>query len=103
MKSIFKNIKKSNWVTIVIAISIYVGNIFCSSLNHSETKKINNAIDGYAGAASCKSCHKEIYESFIHTAHYLTSRPASKEFIKGSFDSGRNTYAYNKFMYVANG
>ena len=81
-------------------VLIYVGNIFCSSFNHSEEKFRNNNIGGYAGAASCKSCHKEIYESFTHTAHYLTSRPASKEFIKGSFDSGSNTYTYNKFMYV---
>lgn len=100
MKYVFKNIKKSSQVAVFITAIIYVGNIFCTSLNYSDARLIKKNPDGYAGAAACKSCHKEIYESSIHTAHYLTSGAASKEFIKGSFDPGSNTYAYNKFMYV---
>jgi len=45
-------------------------------------------------------CHKAVYDSFIGTAHYLTSRPAAAEFIKGSFDSGQNQYTYNPFINV---
>jgi hypothetical protein len=102
VKRFFLNIKKRNWIIFLIVSLIYAGNIFCSSLDYSEKKSTteNTDPDGFAGAAACKACHKNIYDSCAYTAHYLTSRPASKEFIKGSFDSGKNSYQYNKFMYV---
>ena len=49
----------------------------------------------FAGSASCASCHKSIYESHLHTAHFLTSQPAAAEYIKGSFDSGENIFVLN--------
>ena len=54
----------------------------------------------FAGSAACAGCHKDIYESHIKTAHYLDSRPAAKEFIKGSFSPGKNKFVYNKWMEV---
>src|SRR5205085_6099990 len=48
----------------------------------------------------CASCHKDIYESHVKTAHYLDSKPASKEFIKGSFAEGKNKFVFNQLMYV---
>lgn len=99
MKYFFKKIKKTNWITLFVVALVLLGNIFCSAFNKVTTFK-NKEVNGYIGSEACKSCHKEIYNSFVHTAHYLTSRPVSKEFIKGSFDSGSNIYTYNKFMYV---
>jgi hypothetical protein len=49
----------------------------------------------FAGSASCAGCHKTIYDSHLHTAHYLTTRPAVKEYIKGSFEEGKNIFAYD--------
>lgn len=54
----------------------------------------------YAGAASCRGCHKDIYGRFIKTAHNLTSSPASAQTIKGSFKPGNNHFPYNRFMEV---
>ncbi|MEO8569817.1 MAG: multiheme c-type cytochrome [Ginsengibacter sp.] len=54
----------------------------------------------FTGSKVCASCHKDIYESHIATAHYLDSRPAAKEFIKGSFARGKNVFVYNKWMKV---
>ncbi len=51
--------------------------------------------ENYVTAQQCASCHKEIYESHIKTAHYLTGQPATEAFIKGSFDKGKNTYSYS--------
>ncbi|MGK2864164.1 MAG: multiheme c-type cytochrome [Chitinophagaceae bacterium] len=64
-------------------------------------KKPANQEKKYAGSASCASCHNEIYKNHIQTAHYLDSRPASREFIKGSFAPGKNKFVYNKWMEVA--
>jgi hypothetical protein len=40
----------------------------------------------FIGSAACQACHKGIYSTHIHTAHYLDSRPAAAAFIKGTFN-----------------
>jgi hypothetical protein len=55
----------------------------------------------FAGAATCIKCHKAIYESFIHTSHFLTSQPASEKYIKGSFEKGKNIFPFNDHLYVS--
>jgi hypothetical protein len=54
----------------------------------------------FTGSQACAGCHKDIYASHIHTAHFLTTRPAKKEFIKGSFAPGKNSFAYSPEMEV---
>jgi hypothetical protein len=44
-----------------------------------------------ADNAACLSCHQEQAATYLHTAHYLTSQPASKTSILGSFRDGSNT------------
>jgi len=96
-----KRIKKYNLVTIIILALIYLGNVMSTSFNQrSEINKNIKTENTFIGSESCKSCHKDIYESHIKTAHYLTSHIATKDFIKGSFDAGKNHFVYNKFMEV---
>lgn len=65
-------------------------------------KAIKNARGkAFAGSASCGSCHRDIYEHHLHTAHYLTSHTAEEAFIKGSFAPGKNAYAFNRSVVVA--
>ena len=97
MKSFFQKIKKTNWIAVIVITLIYLGNIFCSALNNQPKHSNENS---FTGSEACRSCHKSIYDSFVQTAHYLTSAPAFKKYIKGSFDSGENIYNYNKFMSV---
>lgn len=56
--------------------------------------------EGFAGAASCAGCHKDIYSSYLETSHYQTSRPASKHTVKGSFTPGENVFYLNDSMKV---
>ena len=46
--------------------------------------------DKFAGDAACLSCHRDQGTSYAHTAHHLTSQPASKDSILGSFHEGSN-------------
>ena len=46
--------------------------------------------DKYAGDAACLSCHREQSDPYQHTAHHLTSQPANKDSILGSFHDGSN-------------
>lgn len=65
----------------------------------ADERKVN--FKQYAGVAACMKCHKEIYESFIHTNHFLTSQPASEKYIKGSFEKGKNIFPFNDHLYVS--
>jgi len=67
-----------------------------------ESGVIKNANgEQFAGSATCATCHKDIYDHHIHTAHYLTLRPAAEKYIKGSFEPGKNIFAYNYSVVVA--
>ncbi|MDN3584539.1 cytochrome c3 family protein [Mucilaginibacter flavus] len=55
----------------------------------------------YAGSASCIKCHSNEYNSYVHTAHFKTSRLASSQTISGSFAKGLNTLDYGYGLKVA--
>jgi hypothetical protein len=89
----------------IIIITLLVSFVFvitrCMNKGN-ELAQIQNAKgEVFAGSASCEGCHKNIYDSHIHTAHFLTTRPASASYIKGSFNSGKNKYYYNQSVAVA--
>lgn len=46
---------------------------------------------GFAGDASCLSCHRSEATSYLHTAHHLTSQLPSTQSIHGSFQANTNT------------
>jgi hypothetical protein len=96
-----RKIRKSNYVVFGILGAIYFGNVMFTTFRN-PTKNTTQNIDRskFAGSATCISCHKDIYESHIKTAHYLDSRPASKGSIKGSFSEGKNKFVYNQWMEV---
>ena len=45
---------------------------------------------GYVGDHACSSCHREKVDSYLHTAHHLTSQPADQNSILGKFSAGEN-------------
>jgi hypothetical protein len=58
------------------------------------------AREAFAGSEACAVCHKTVYATHIHTAHYLTTRPATEVTIKGSFQPGKNSFSYGNDMVV---
>jgi Cytochrome c554 and c-prime len=46
---------------------------------------------GFVGDQSCTTCHEDKTNSYLRTAHHLTSRLASKDSIMGPFAPGQNT------------
>lgn len=95
-------IKKHSHVTIAIAALVYVGNVFCftpSFIPHKITNS-DSLQKNFAGAETCKSCHKALFDSVNQTAHYFSSRPGSTKSIKGSFEPGKNHFRLNALMEV---
>src|SRR5215831_1201417 len=68
----------------------------CFSDGKNKVIIVSNSGQQYVGSTTCRSCHQTIYDSFISTAHYLTSRIAEKKYIAGSFSSGENTFALDQ-------
>jgi hypothetical protein len=99
----FKRILKyPRTVTIVglMAIGVLVFSK-CSDKKDENAGVIENASgERFAGSASCAGCHQDIYDHHLKTAHYLTSRPATAEYIKGSFEAGKNAYFFNASVVV---
>ncbi|HVY75360.1 MAG TPA: multiheme c-type cytochrome [Puia sp.] len=54
----------------------------------------DNRYSAFTGSAACASCHPGIYQQFVHTAHFLDSRPARAPFVNGSFSSDSNRLVY---------
>lgn len=96
----------------IITISIIVISVFlltkCINDQRQESAEQTEVTNGiqtaswqqFAGSAACEKCHKNIYESHMKTAHFLTSQPASEQNINGSFDSGKNSFVFSNRVKV---
>src|SRR4051794_20374121 len=83
-------------ITVLIIISLVFLFTKCINNHIEDTGAIKNSRgQKFAGSATCANCHKNIYDKHLHTAHYLTSRVASRDYIKGSFEAGKNTFSYD--------
>jgi len=50
----------------------------------------------YAGSKACARCHRDVYSSYLHTAHYIASIPATEQTVHGSFADSSNTFPINE-------
>src|ERR1700722_13259893 len=55
----------------------------------------------YAGSAACARCHGDIYHSYLHTAHYLASLPASSKTVHGRFSPPSNVFEFSPSQKIA--
>ena len=95
------NISRSVIIMSIIVVMIVLLTT-CMNEQGDSANLIKNAKgESFAGSAACAGCHKSIYESHLNTAHFLTSQPALQKYIRGSFDSGSNTFVLNDRVTVA--
>lgn len=50
----------------------------------------------FAGSKTCITCHKDVYDNYLHTAHFSSTRLADIHSIGGSFDHGKNVFYFSK-------
>jgi hypothetical protein len=88
-------LKYSRFIFIVVLLMVAMAAwVSCMNNNVKLVETLGNNFLAYAPTTTCASCHQDIYDSHLKTAHYLTGQPASKASIKGSFEKGKNAYAY---------
>lgn len=89
---------------LIVAVLIIAGVfIFSTCMQHNEESSIVTTSSGaaFAGSASCAGCHREITETHFTTAHFTTSQLATRNAIKGSFETGKNVFPYDNTHSVA--
>jgi hypothetical protein len=90
--------------TLVLAGILFCGFLLTRCINQeAEKKKVSakaSIPEDFAGSEACANCHKSIYDTHIHTSHYLTSRPALQKYILGDFTPGKNEFKYDSGMVV---
>ena len=93
-----------SFTILITAITLCVV-IFSQCVTQNEKKNAaaagNSEFEKFAGSITCRNCHKNIYDSHIKTAHFLTSVVANAENIKGSFEPGKNTFHFAHGAYIA--
>ena len=57
---------------------------------------VHSSGEEFAGSETCVNCHKSITDSHVLTPHFLTSRFAEIETVRGSFDSAKNVFVLNE-------
>lgn len=70
----------------------------CVSTSGSSEPDIRGK--SYAGSAKCSTCHQQIHNDFIHTAHFNTSSTSLPDAVKAAFDKGRNEFVFNDSLKV---
>jgi hypothetical protein len=83
--------KKIVIVTGVCALLVVIAYFWFSHSSASQDPRG----DRYAGSVACERCHGSIYGSYLHTAHFLASLPATNQNVHGRFDQGFNTFKIN--------
>ena len=87
---------RSTLVALIVMLSSVI--IFTKCMNGGKDKAgTDSGLDfsAYAGSASCATCHKQIFESHIHTAHFKTSAIAGDNTVSGSFDTAKNVFNFS--------
>ncbi|HXB09916.1 MAG TPA: hypothetical protein VNW04_22485 [Puia sp.] len=67
---------------------------FLARCVHTPAAPADPRGEAFASGSSCISCHKDIANSYFHTAHALTSRAADSSSIRGSFEAPGNLFSY---------
>ena len=93
--------RRSSLVFISIACMIFILARCASAEKKDKPPEEAITFESYTTAEKCAGCHKEIYESHLKTAHYLTGQPAEEKFIKGSFEKGKNGYSYSPLILLS--
>ena len=89
--------RSSLGVIVVVGLIIF---LFSKCLDSKKEVITDAKGRQYAGAEACQSCHKNIYDSFLHTAHFNTSRAATEESVKGTFNTDSSFYSYSLYNRV---
>lgn len=84
----------------VLIVTFSAAIIFLSQCADTATEGNDPRGNIYTGSASCRQCHQSIYDSYIATSHFNTTRSSSLANVTGNFSKGHNSFVYNDSVKV---
>lgn len=78
----------------IVAISILLCTIVISNCI-SDSREADIRGEKYAGSHTCRSCHQQIYDSYLQTAHFNTSSDSLPPVVLQDFKPGKNVFRFN--------
>lgn len=93
---------RANVRTLVVffAVSAFILAVFCTQCTNVNGSKTDVRGAAYANPQTCIKCHKDIYDNYMHTSHYHTSKPIVTNALQAGITAGNNTFAYNDSVKV---
>jgi hypothetical protein len=82
--------KKINIVAAIGVIMFSVIYLECKTIKTADPRG-----ELYAGSATCAKCHGNLYNSYLHTAHYVATVPATSHTVHGSFTKNNNIFDFS--------
>ena len=76
-------------ITISIILTVLLIIVYFKTKNNIPRDPRGSA---YAGSVTCAKCHGNLYNSYLHTAHYAACLPAGISTVHGSFTEGFNVF-----------
>jgi hypothetical protein len=83
----------SNKIFIVSVCILLCTVVLSNCISNSREADIRG--ETYAGSQTCRSCHLQIYDSYIQTAHFNTSSDSLPAVVREDFASGKNIFKFN--------
>jgi hypothetical protein len=89
--------KRNLFLALVFLVPLVV--IFSQCLT-SNTTKPDPRGEIFAGSSTCIQCHKDVYDNYLHTAHFSATSVSTPDNVHGSFEHGHNEYVFNKDLKI---
>jgi hypothetical protein len=87
---------------VFLFISTFILVVFCThctSLTNSDAKADVRG-PAYANPKTCITCHKDVYNSYVHTNHFHTSAPITGNQLQADIVANNNTFVYTDSINV---
>jgi Cytochrome c554 and c-prime len=94
-------IKNKRSVLVILSLGTSVFLLVQCMNGRDKEDEIPVAYTEYAGSEKCGSCHRDVYDKHLKTAHHLTGQPATEDLVTGSFANGSNSYYYSPDILVS--
>lgn len=100
MRSISKYFRGYRLITVLLVLLVYVGSSMCHTKGSKKADKIVfGPNDNYVGSKTCVTCHKEIYDNYVRTAHYKTSAGIDTENFEKIYQNTDSVF-FNDALFV---
>jgi mono/diheme cytochrome c family protein len=93
-------LKGAKRILLILGAIAVVIIILSRCMNAAEKLPTDIRGEAYTGAATCAKCHKDLSQSYAHSAHGLTSKPVVDANLLKVFAPDSNHFLYNEHQKV---